>query len=1532
MKPEVSDSEKLTAAQRIVNTIAKRVESGVVSGAKLLTYGVVVATIVQIISPVVGTIVVPPALTGIVNIFVGTTGAAVLSRLVDKVGGDMLTGLIVRVAGRKEASNDDIFKLLEEVVSDEAIHQSLTNALNDVDILTANRFHEEMVELKRSDRRYSHLILRQQTQIENKLDKSISQQDKILENTTEIRGILSQPKQYVSFGYANHIQSFIDEYAGTETSPVPFGGRSTELSELNHWVLADSSPQRLLMIANAGRGKSALLVQWVKWLRNNTDLLVVFVPISIRFDTALKSVAFAALAHQLAAIYGERISSPNYSGDEWHEMCLSYLRREPPEQKKLLVIVDGLDEAADWEASATTFPSQIASSVKVLVSARILGSDLGASGWLKRLNWEKRVNTHIMELPKLTKAGIKDVLVSMGDPLAQIVSNIDVLEELNRLTEGDPLLIRLYVEMLQPGIDTEFVLGIEDLLDIEPGISGYIARWWNEQEKQWQLLGLDPLAKTEMVTFLNLCAAAMGPLMYDDLSQLAPEHFSHAIQITRIAGLAKRIFVGDGKTQGFVFSHSRFNQYFWEEMSKNEQAQWDERFVSYGNKMVDQVRSKTLAETKVPQYVIQFFGAHLMRRGSTLDELLILTSNEWYQATTVTTGTHSVFLNDIQRVWTFAANNYNPETDSIDTQTIGQQVRCALITSSLRSLAANIPTDLICQLVEAGIWTATQAVIHIQQKPNAEDRVKAIAAISPQLDLSFREQVLETALGDITLINDSWRRGQTLAEITPHLPEQLLPEAHQHLNKIGYFDRFSATKALAIRYAIVGNSSEAIWLIGTYDRDTRVSALDKLMPYVDDANRQIIQEGLPHLRRFARSKQTRIDSLIKSLDYQPVDICREIAQECLKIATGSPFRPSLLSLWPYLTLSQREYVISELIKTAKAEKQPQTQKEILDQLIPYLEFAPNTFPYEILGIVKQNNSPFDSQNEQIPDVYVHGQLLARLVSLGFEADAIEMALNEQNLFAKISLLQAIIPCVSLENQRELLDQALTMLTHVVHRSEFCKNILVETAPHFSSVDFKQAVAIVSKFDYERIRAETLTHLAKFATDSMQIELLHSALISSEAINDGVWQVYPLIEAGKALDDADSKNFAFLSALTRAQKVTRPDMRIRSLGFVAPHLDEPLKHQAFQDCLDTARHHMKAANVSHQFERIVTDIPSDFLREAFRVAEVSQSNLRWHMMTAIASRMDADFQERVGELSLRHIVTYGDHLCGQFIWSMAHLLPPVARNAALEIARKLPLEPDQIDGSWRINAMTALAYQYPDEQRDQIIHELLDMVRNELGDDMWLITLSQHINIITQMESAEFRQIVLNATYAIQDVAARLLVMVRIARFYEPELEKTLYREALNLCNQIDHFHGRSVFVELSYMLPIEMHDDLLKLTDKYVNYSDDKIIILLNIAFRTNDKIRPQLFRQVASLIVDKQRHHWSQEYAWLNWVTLSEKLSIKDVHVSWQSTLSKIGNQMRLDLLFDIWHLVPMIERLGGKTAIDDTARAIVEVSTRWQ
>ena len=58
-------------------------------------------------------------------------------------------------------------------------------------------------------------------------------------------------------------KAFTDEYLYSETGPVPFGGRETELRVLDEWLADPQGPPRMLITAPAGRGKSALLVRWM---------------------------------------------------------------------------------------------------------------------------------------------------------------------------------------------------------------------------------------------------------------------------------------------------------------------------------------------------------------------------------------------------------------------------------------------------------------------------------------------------------------------------------------------------------------------------------------------------------------------------------------------------------------------------------------------------------------------------------------------------------------------------------------------------------------------------------------------------------------------------------------------------------------------------------------------------------------------------------------------------------------------------------------------------------------------------------------------------------------------------------------------------------------------------------------------------------------------------------------------------------------------------------------------------------------------
>lgn len=159
------------------------------------------------------------------------------------------------------------------------------------------------------------------------------------------------------FDYAGRIENFLGEYLGTTKAPVPFGGRERDLKALDSWLEDPAAPPYLMMAAPAGRGKSALLVRWTRQVLARANIALVFVPISIRFRTNLSGVTFAALAARLARLHGEKIpDTPSTSVETWRGLVTEYLRRPLPSGENILVVLDGLDEAADWEAGPDLFP------------------------------------------------------------------------------------------------------------------------------------------------------------------------------------------------------------------------------------------------------------------------------------------------------------------------------------------------------------------------------------------------------------------------------------------------------------------------------------------------------------------------------------------------------------------------------------------------------------------------------------------------------------------------------------------------------------------------------------------------------------------------------------------------------------------------------------------------------------------------------------------------------------------------------------------------------------------------------------------------------------------------------------------------------------------------------------------------------------------------------------------------------------------------------------------------------------------------
>jgi hypothetical protein len=159
--------------------------------------------------------------------------------------------------------------------------------------------------------------------------------------------------------------------------------------------------------------------------------------------------------------------------------------------------------------------------------------------------------------------------------------------------------------------------------------------------------------------------------------------------------------------------------------------------------------------------------------------------NGWYSKCEKE-GKTATFIKDVSTAWQLAEADFanNPS------QAIALQVRYALITTSLNSLAGNIPPELIAALVNNKIWTPAQGLAYVRQNQDDQMQAKGLTAISPYLPPTLLLEALDTARA----IGNQGYRAEALTELAPYLPEGLLPEALEVARAIG--DEFSRARAL----------------------------------------------------------------------------------------------------------------------------------------------------------------------------------------------------------------------------------------------------------------------------------------------------------------------------------------------------------------------------------------------------------------------------------------------------------------------------------------------------------------------------------------------------------------------------------------------------------------------------------------------------------------------------------------------------------------------------------------------------------------
>jgi hypothetical protein len=606
--------------------------------------------------------------------------------------------------------------------------------------------------------------------------------------------------------YTDSIQAFFDEYFISENAPgsVLFGGRDKSLAYLDSWLASKVAPSRFVLAGPGGRGKSALLVHWIERLSAQRQIggaddqwRLVFVPISMRVNTTFPRAFYEAVAAQLADILGADLDHPQTDhAAHYKDRCRSLLVLAGNRKTRILLAIDGVDEALGGHFSGRWFPRNVGSNLRILVTARLEAGDQDAQGWVKRLGWDSEVRTQSWDLPELDFQGVEDLLRKAGSSVGALAPRSEIKQKLHELTGGEPLLLKFYIEDLRQNGERVGRLRVEDLYQIKPGWNGYFEDWLRRQREVWDAEGKSEADIEKFYWFLATFACSYGPLTANDLRELAQARgitLGFRIQ-DALDPIRRFVFtvgnISQQERSAYVLTHLRFGEFLRDEYFVDDPQPMQRirhAFVAWGHDVLHRLNTGGLQPDRVPAYLLRYLGQHLedladdSEAGRVTETQEIqsgtvfpLISEGWLRAWEALDISSSGFLADVDRAWHQADQIIQKaSSESAVAQALVLQIKCALCRASVVSLSANTPAELLAEALRAGIFTPSQCMEVLGNIVDSEKRAQALVELSPLLPEPQLRQAFGMAQNIRGIsVTDDVVKARTLAEIARYLPEQ----------------------------------------------------------------------------------------------------------------------------------------------------------------------------------------------------------------------------------------------------------------------------------------------------------------------------------------------------------------------------------------------------------------------------------------------------------------------------------------------------------------------------------------------------------------------------------------------------------------------------------------------------------------------------------------------------------------------------------------------------------------------------------------
>ncbi|WP_461125047.1 AfsR/SARP family transcriptional regulator [Saccharothrix stipae] len=552
-----------------------------------------------------------------------------------------------------------------------------------------------------------------------------------------------------------------------------FTGRTWVLAEIDK-RLAEMSGGYVWVEGDAGVGKTALaafLVLERGWVGHFTGVS----------RGATVRVGLQNLVGQLVRRWTLADIAPSAMVPEWaftpegFDVVLhAAAQRARAAGSPLVLVVDGADEA-EIDGQPWGLPSALPDGVFVVGTYRTGHPPPRTGG-----------NQAVVRLAADDPRNRLDVEAHLRAVLPPELAGEEVLTALSDRCQGVWVYLRYAVEELRNG-----VRDVRDLATLPSGLSRYytdtVDRW--SRSPDWDV-GLLRLLGVVAVIGEPLDAADLALLT--DADETAVRRWCHStlrpfLAAERAGQTARRFAVHHTSLREFLNGRplddlGSEQDWHWSETLGVAAATARHRIVDhhlarFGG--LDAGLPRLAADldllTAGSAYAVRHLAGHMLDAGRIEDLCRLLTAegrtgNLWFAAHEHADAVDD-YLADISALWARLARRTDEALAAgRPAPTLVEEARCALAASSITSLTANIPADLVVALVKAGMWTPQRAVAHARRLHAPPARALLLAALVPLLPDHLRPPAVAWALAaardPVTHIT-----GDVLTRIAPHLTD-----------------------------------------------------------------------------------------------------------------------------------------------------------------------------------------------------------------------------------------------------------------------------------------------------------------------------------------------------------------------------------------------------------------------------------------------------------------------------------------------------------------------------------------------------------------------------------------------------------------------------------------------------------------------------------------------------------------------------------------------------------------------------------------